>query len=80
LRSHNVSPCPIPLADNPLRQRAYTKEGSLILVIRKATGSKAKVERSSASWGTSLFLFLVVGKESQVHTYTLNARSAKNLR
>jgi hypothetical protein len=52
----------------------------LILVIRKATGSKAKVERSSASWGTSLFFFLVIGKEAQAHTYALNARNVKNLR
>jgi hypothetical protein len=59
---------------------SYTKEGSLILVIRKATGSKAKVERSSASWGTSLFFFLVIGKEAQAHTYALNARNVKNLR
>jgi hypothetical protein len=52
----------------------------LILVIRKATGSKAKVERSGTSWGTSLFFFLVIGKAAQAHTYALNARLAKNFR
>jgi hypothetical protein len=30
--------------------------------------------------GTSLFFFLVLGKEAQAYAYALNARNAKNLR
>jgi hypothetical protein len=56
------------------------QEHSLILADRKARCSKSKVERSNVSWGTSLFFFLILGKEAQACTYALNARNAKNLR
>jgi len=38
------------------------------------------LEEGGLSWGTSLFFFLVLGKEAQAYTYALNARNAKNSR
>jgi hypothetical protein len=41
---------------------------------------KQKLKEVVHHGGTSLFFFLVIGKEAQAHTYALNARNAKNLR